>query len=82
MSADVDGKNVGYIKLFVGFYDKASKDLPWRTSTAIPSGRSAGLRCNKFGVFSQPIRAPAKRVTITLGNNGLFGIAGGWAALN
>ncbi|HEX7589330.1 MAG TPA: clostripain-related cysteine peptidase [Anaerolineae bacterium] len=27
LSADVDGKNVGYVKLFVGFYDKASNSL-------------------------------------------------------
>lgn len=27
LSADVDGKNVGYVKLFVGFYDKATNSI-------------------------------------------------------
>lgn len=27
LRADVDGKNVGYVKLFVGFYDKASNSI-------------------------------------------------------
>ncbi len=27
LSADVDGKNVGYVKLFVGFYDKSSNSI-------------------------------------------------------
>ncbi len=58
MSADVDGQNVGYVKLFVGFYDRASNSINVADEDYLESSQTRDVAGVYYPVW------PANRFTV------------------
>jgi hypothetical protein len=50
ISADIDGKNVGYVKLFVGFYDKAANSINVSDEDIYKAARQTSQWCLLSGL--------------------------------